>query len=277
MIFYHIWKGVVQMKQATEFLDKIQLNAISAKLERFEHSSMRYIDIEESAHMSLVHESDELILLLEQSVEPHEIHFATNCFDKLVKMIGEEAITGQIKFVPKPFDHALMKHGFKTHSEFQDFFNRHLQTTAECLDVIGPMAYATKDDSIILSKVSKSCSGYSRGFYGDDAEWFESWFDEGNTVLVHRENDEIVGICCLSIYSEGTTLWIRDLAVDPRFHRKGIGRKLFEQALMFGAKQNAEKAFLATDVTNVHAIKLYESYGFMAKEGAYELQMTNWI
>lgn len=265
------------MKHTTEFLDKTHLNAISTKLEQFEHSSMRYIDIEESAHMLLVHESDELILLLEQSVEPHEIHFATNCFEKLVKMIREEAITGQIKFVQKPYDHALMQHGFKTYSEFQDFFNRRLQTTASNIDVVEPMAYATKDDSKILSKISKSCSGYSRGFYGDDVEWFERWFDEGNTVLVHREKDEIIGICCLSIYAEGTTLWIRELAVDPRFHRKGIGRKLFEQALVLGAKQNAEKAFLATDVTNIHAIKLYESYGFIAKEGAYELQMTNCI
>jgi GNAT superfamily N-acetyltransferase len=47
-----------------------------------------------------------------------------------------------------------------------------------------------------------------------------------NDIIVSRIGNEIVGYCCVSIYANGTILWIREIAVTPSHHRKGFGQKL---------------------------------------------------
>ncbi len=236
-------------------------------------SSLRYMDIEDLQKMEIVFNSEDLILLYDQSGKVAEIHYATNDFEHLITALKNLRLNGVIKFIKKPFDQALVGIGFRVFCEIQDFFNRSLVATANTLSNAVVPEFASKGDCQILSEISRACIGYSRGFFGDDTEWFENWLENGNEIIVHRVQGKIVGLCCVSIYNEGTTLWIRELAVKPKFHRLGVGRHLFEQALIYGAKNGAEKAFLAVDIENAHAIKLYRQYGFVPKEDEYELQM----
>jgi len=84
----------------------------------------------------------------------------------------------------------------------------------------------------------------------------------------------IAGFCSVSIYGEGTTLWIRMLGVDPKYQGQGIGKKLMEQAIKYGIQNGAEKGFLAADLLNANAIGLYKKYDFHAKDAEGELQMV---
>ena len=86
-------------------------------------------------------------------------------------------------------------------------------------------------------------------------------------------NGKIVGFCCVSIYGEGTTLWIRELAVHPDFQGKGIGKSLMEMGLHYGLSKCAQKSFLAVDIENKNAIRLYTHFGYEAKENDVEVQM----
>lgn len=120
--------------------------------------------------------------------------------------------------------------------------------------------------------ISQSCIGESRGFFGEPEKWFKDWISE-NKVIVARHGGEIIGYCCVTIYNNGTTLWIRELAVAPEFHRRGYGRQLLQEGLCYGLAQGASKAFLAVDIENHTAINIYEGYGFKRRDEDTEIQM----
>jgi ribosomal protein S18 acetylase RimI-like enzyme len=136
------------------------------------------------------------------------------------------------------------------------------------------MQFASIEDAKALAKLSQVCKGMSRGFYGETEEWFIEWLEE-NKVLVHRIDGEIVGFCCVSIYSDGEVLWIRELAVSPKVQGRGIGRNLLKAGLSYGHIQGAKKGFLAVDTENTNAIHLYKQFGFVAKENEFEVQLIN--
>ncbi len=96
-----------------------------------------------------------------------------------------------------------------------------------------------------------------------------------NKVIVKEVDGEIVGFCCVSIYSEGTILWIRELAVSPDFQGNGIGKELMKMALNYGLLEGAKKSFLAVDIENSTAIHLYRQFGFEAKINEIEVQMKS--
>lgn len=56
---------------------------------------------------------------------------------------------------------------------------------------------------------------------------------------------------------------ILNICVDPEKQGRGLGRMLLRHALERGVEQGAEQAFLEVRPTNVSAINLYESMGFM--------------
>ena len=128
--------------------------------------------------------------------------------------------------------------------------------------------------------VAKSCAGQSRGFTGETEQWFCDWLkgeeggakDVGATdcaVLVHRTDGKITGISCTCIYAhgneKGAVVWVRMIAVIPEFQGRGIARNLLMQTLQYGVERGAKRAFLAVDLANKNAVKLYENAGFIRK------------
>lgn len=97
------------------------------------------------------------------------------------------------------------------------------------------------------------------------------------SVIIHRENNEIVGVSCVGIYGDcspkGTTLWIREIAVNPSFQRRGIGKKLLNKSLYYGVTHGAKRGFLIADENNENALHLYRNIGFNANTGEYAITM----
>ena len=53
------------------------------------------------------------------------------------------------------------------------------------------------------------------------------------------------------------------LAVDPTCRRLGLGRKLVTRTIEAMKDLEAEECILETEITNLAALKLYESFGFL--------------
>ena len=91
---------------------------------------------------------------------------------------------------------------------------------------------------------------------------------KGGAVLTEKAEDgKIVGIVCTGTYAhdseKGPVSWIREAAVVPSYQNRGIARKLILQALAYGKRNGATRAFLAADEENRNAIRLYTSIGFL--------------
>ena len=60
--------------------------------------------------------------------------------------------------------------------------------------------------------------------------------------------------------------YIAMLAVDPSCRRLGLGRKLVKMSIEAMLELGAEEVVLETEITNVAALRLYESFGFMREK-----------
>jgi ribosomal-protein-alanine N-acetyltransferase len=84
-------------------------------------------------------------------------------------------------------------------------------------------------------------------------------------VLIARLADAgtpppIGGYIC--VWVVGDELHINNIAVDPRWRRRGIAGGLLEAALERGRIRGVRRAFLEVRVSNVGAQALYRRYGF---------------
>jgi ribosomal protein S18 acetylase RimI-like enzyme len=236
------------------------------------YSSLRYVDYEDCDQSDVLCGSGDLIVLLDMSKSPAFLYFAADDFNKVIEQVKKVAGPLRINFVPHEHAQKLNDIGFETWGEYNDYFNKDLKT-----DSIGSCRYSDIEflrpvECQEASLVSKKCEGQSRGFGGETTGWFVEWITE-NDVIIVRDNGEIAGFCCVAIYSEGTTLWIREIAVDPGYQGKGYGKRLMEQAVCYGIEKGAVKGFLAVDTMNESAIHIYDKYGFKANGLDGELQM----
>lgn len=75
---------------------------------------------------------------------------------------------------------------------------------------------------------------------------------------VIRDGDEVVGMC--EVMREEGKGWLRALYVSPPLQGKGLGKKLFEQALEWLGSENP--IFIHAAEYNLKAINFYKSFGF---------------
>lgn len=236
------------------------------------YSSLEYAEFDECRDADVVCHDDHLIILCDRSKTPCFVYFAADDFNLVIEQIKKIGGPLRINFVPHEHAQMLFDIGFETWGEYNDYFNKELKTApiGSCRYI--DIEFLQPGECQAASIVSKKCEGQSRGFGSETAEWFSEWVSE-NSVIIVRENGEIAGFCCVALYSEGTTLWIREIAVNPKYQGKGYGKRLMEQAICYGIEKGAVKGFLAVDTMNVHAIHLYEKYGFAAGGSVGELQM----
>lgn len=253
-------------------IDEYAFGQMMEQSKKLKYSSMNYIDYEDCIQAEVLHNCDDLILLHDKSKTPAMLHFATDDFESLIRIIAEIRGKLRLHFVPQKFAADLKKIGFTEWGEYADFWNNNLAVTAAGFGYTGGIEYLSVKECKEAAIISQKCRLQSRGFEGESQEWFAKWLTE-NKVIILRDNSAITGFCCVSIYNEGTTLWIREIAVDPAHQGTGLGKKLMEQALRHGTEHGAVKSFLAADVLNKNAIGLYEKYGFRRKDNESELQM----
>jgi len=98
-------------------------------------------------------------------------------------------------------------------------------------------------------------------------EMFENELARGDLseALVARVSDAgspppIVGYIC--VWVVGEELHINNVAVDPRWRRRGIAGALLAATLERGRARGARCAFLEVRASNVGAQALYRRYGF---------------
>jgi [ribosomal protein S18]-alanine N-acetyltransferase len=92
-------------------------------------------------------------------------------------------------------------------------------------------------------------------------------------VFVALEGNTIIGYIDFWITFE--TGQINNVAVHPKLRNKGIGRLLIKDALRRMEQGGCERITLEVRVSNIPAIRLYESFGFkilLTKEKYYEDQ-----
>lgn len=251
-------------------------NNIQKKASMFKYTSLTYLDYDDCNNSDILFDEQDLVVLLDQSKSPGQIHFATNDFELLISLLSQLDKDLQINFVPHEYKEKLEDIGFIPWAEYIDYFNYNLSETTIGNKDYNDIIFLQQNECQLASSVSKSCANQSRGFTGETSEWFFDWIRE-NDVIIVRQNNSIAGFCCVSIYNEGTILWVREIAVTPVFQGTGLGKKLMEQAICYGINKGAVKAFLAADVLNQNAIKLYTKYDFQAKEKKGELQMRRII
>ncbi len=70
----------------------------------------------------------------------------------------------------------------------------------------------------------------------------------------------VAGYIC--VWTVGEELHINNIAVDPRWRRRGIAGGLLEAALEHGRLRGARRAFLEVRASNVAAQALYRRFGF---------------
>jgi ribosomal-protein-alanine N-acetyltransferase len=87
---------------------------------------------------------------------------------------------------------------------------------------------------------------------------------EQSGFLVAVHDGGAVGYIIIDVMSNQTRNigHIKDIAVDPAFHRQGIGRRLLLQAIQYGKVNGADVIKLEVRASNDPAISLYVSHGF---------------
>jgi ribosomal protein S18 acetylase RimI-like enzyme len=247
-------------------------NEIAESAKKYKYSSMNYIDYKDCSDAEVLYKSNSLILLKDESKTPTMLYFAVDDFESLIKIITDMPGRLRMHFVPREFATQLKNLGFIEWGEYTDFWNENLADTSAHFGSIGETEYLSINECEDASIVSQKCRLQSRGFEGESPKWFKEWLS-GNEVIVWRNESLVAGFCCVSIYNGGTTLWIREIAVDPAHQGTGIGKKLMEKAISYGVGAGAIKGFLAADILNENAISLYKKYDFLAKNNESELQM----
>jgi len=253
-------------------LNEIQFNEIKERANLFQCTSFQYLEYKECKNLEILCYDSKLIIVVDKGISPIQLYFATNDFTLLIESMSQIKEELQINFIPYEYQEELQEIGFFPWAEYIDYFNSNLHNTEITQSDYSKIVFLEQHDCREASLVSKSCANQSRGFIGETEQWFSAWLND-NDVIILRKDNKLVGFCCVSIYNNGMNLWIREVAVTPTYQGQGLGKILIEQAICYGVHKGAVKGFLAADVLNTNAIKLYSKYGFIGNADRGELQM----
>jgi diamine N-acetyltransferase len=109
------------------------------------------------------------------------------------------------------------------------------------------------------------------GKIGFNTEYYKSIIEDPGkgTVFVAEENNKIIGHCIIVIseikdhflMKDMKNIIIEDLCVEKEYQKKGIGKKLFDEAINYGRKINANILELGVWEFNKNAVEFYEHLG----------------
>lgn len=270
------------------------------KANNLKYSSLNYIDIENLKEAKIIMDSDSTIFMYQKLEEEKELCWELNSkhtfqlfwaadsiesfLDGLNKSIEYIKIAESncdkiyIEFVPEDFLDEIRGVDFNIVSEWMDYWNSQLRPIDTSYGDMINIGTVTEKNISTASSITKSCTGYSRGFSGQSEELITEWMDTENSHLFFAEIDgNLVGFCFVILYGfdsdKGIILWIRELVVNPKYHSKGIGRQLIVHGINWGIKNEAKRSFLAVDAENFNAINLYESLGYKRKDERGQINM----
>lgn len=253
-----------------ETMKETIFSTIKDNLNRYRYTSMKYTDFEDICDYEIISNTEHLILLCgyNKTAKMYEYHWAANSTKDIVDRIEKEQCF--ITFIPYEWVIEFRNAGFSIRSAWHDYFKHSLSDISNDADDAVTLKYTECKEA---SEITISCRNQSRGFTGETEEFMKEWLsnsDENNrysTIFIERsDTGEIIGLVCTTIYGydseKGPISWIREVCVRPDYQNRGIARKLIIQALSYGKKKGATRAFLAADEENKNALHLYKSIGF---------------
>lgn len=114
---------------------------------------------------------------------------------------------------------------------------------------------ARRSDLLSIYDIEKMCFGDSA--FSKRAMTYHVYT---NLVLCAETEDEISGYICFSPLTKTKKRRIYSIAVHPSRRKSGVARELM---LMGENRSKAQQIYLEVDETNVSAIRLYESLGYI--------------
>lgn len=269
-----------------------EYRSIHEKQRTFRRSSLRYGVVEQPGAYRLAVDSSELLLLWGRNEQQgcFEAHWAADEAEPLCDALRDLPRPLIISFVPPEWQERLQRDGFREAAVYREYWLHGLQTRPDSAAADRMLSVLRADECEEAALLTLACRDQSRGFQGETAAWFRAWLqgeEVGSlqsaatdcTVLTAREADSgaILGLACLAIYgrerAEGPALWLREIAVHPEQQGKGWGRRLLEQALLYGRQRGATRSFLMADELNERAIGLYLSFGYEPNQEEPQIDM----
>ena len=254
--------------------------------ERFQFHSFHEAEDDELERAGMDIVSDTCLLAASISDRKVMARWACDCPEELEGVLGswlprhvDDVVI--LEFIPPHFRPRLEAIGFTVYCEYVDFWLTRVEPIPE---ESGGASVRIRDASSeelgVVSGITRKCESQSRGFTVETIESLSKWLQgPSNRIAVALVGDRIVGHVLLSTYafysSEGGVVWIRELAADPAFRRRGIGRKLLVHGINWGHAQGAKRSFLACDNENYGAIQLYEKFGYKRNPGQGQLNMIH--
>ncbi len=252
----------------------------------FPYHCFEYIELEELRPLLIIDEKEYLLFV---QPEKHRLNLywgadsSRAVGEGLTKVITHPVIQAEkpkplyIEFVPCEFMAVFEEAGFVIDSEFCDYWLTNLPQIhfAEPDNKIRRME---ENEYSQVGAITRKCREFSRGFHGETDEYVKEWFNtENSQILIAEVDDKVVGACFMNLYGfdslNGPIAWLRELAVDPDYQSKGIGRALAITGLKWGQEMQAQKSFLSCDVENYRASRLYETLGYQKKAGRGQINM----
>ncbi len=117
-----------------------------------------------------------------------------------------------------------------------------------------------KEDKEILIKLFTQLTGNDTDF---DLQMIID--DNKCRCIVLEDNNTVIGSATLSIYNspvKGRVGVVEDVIVDKNYRGQGLGRKLMNELIGIGKKENLAFITLTSNPKRESARKLYQSLGF---------------
>ena len=97
--------------------------------------------------------------------------------------------------------------------------------------------------------------------------------------FIAKDNGKIISSCYICILPNFTRNgrsigYIENVITDKEYRRKGIGKRIMENAIKYAKNQNCYKVILQSGINRIEAHKFYESLGFEGEsKKAFDLRL----
>jgi ribosomal protein S18 acetylase RimI-like enzyme len=253
---------------------------------KFLYTSLSYVDEKDLKDYQVI-ASDPHLLLYKMEHDIMYLHYASSdalITDEIKHVIASTKTSFpsikevRIEFIPESWVSRFEAIGFVISSHFVDYWLSPLAWTDQILDATLEIDEMKMDDLFLFSEITQSNRLKSRGYYGEPIDFASEFLKDPHTkIYAAKMNTKIVAVCATKLYNfehpKGPILWLREIAVSPLYHQRGIGEKLMTYALNQGYQHGARQSFLACDVDNRYGIKLYEKLGYLRNDDPGQINM----
>lgn len=255
-----------------------ELYALRARAARFAYNSLQFADGEMLAGGKVLRDDDRVLLLTGKSREPHgpELYWAASSAEALLQAVDACGIRqALVNLVPSAWLEAFQSAGFAPYAVWRHYFHPGIDAVMTERAKVLSEAECPEAAAVVLASQGKSW-----GDHGASERFLRDWRSGSElsamscgavdcAVLVKRVQRALAGLVCVGVYRQPSgelVTWIRLLAVHPDFSGHGIARHLVVQALDYGRRHGAIRAFVTVNESNSRRRGLYEATGFRAED-----------